>query len=48
MLDHDSLTATLGRLPTVTNQTITLGQTNKLKLTAAEIAVATQKGWTVA
>ena len=44
-----SLVSIIDRLPTVTAaRTITLGQTNKLKLTAAEIAVATQKGWTVA
>ena len=44
-----SLRAILDRLPTVTAaRTITLGQNNMLKLTAEEIAVATQKGWTVA
>ena len=49
MLTSASLRAILQRLPTVTAaRTITLGQTNKLKLTAEEIAVATQKGWTVA
>ena len=48
-LTHDSVVAILTTLPTVTaSRTITLGQTNKLKLTSEEIAVATQKGWTVA
>ena len=48
-LTHESLLSIINRLPTVTEtKTLTLGQTNKLKLTAAEIAVATQKGWTVA
>ena len=36
-------------LPQVSaTRTITLGQTNKNKVTAEQIAVATQKGWTVA
>lgn len=49
MLARQSLIAIINRLPTVTAaRTITLGQTNKLKLTAEEIAIATQKGWTVA
>ena len=44
-----SLVSILDRLPTVTAaRTITLGQTNILKLTQEQIAVATQKGWTVA
>lgn len=44
-----SLRSILNRLPTVTAaRTITLGQKNRLKLTEAEIAIATQKGWTVA
>ena len=48
-LTPQSLVNILTRLPTVSAaRTITLDQTNKLKLTAAEIAVATQKGWTVA
>ena len=48
-LTHDSLVSIIDRLPTVgSTKTLTIGQTNKLKLTAAEIAVATQKGWTVA
>ena len=48
-LSRASLLKTIAALPqTTTALTITLGQTNKLKLTAAEIAVATAKGWTVA
>ena len=48
-ITHDSLVTLINELPTVSStKTLTLGQTNKLKLTAAEIAVATQKGWTVA
>lgn len=48
-LSHDSLISILNRLKTVSStQTLSLGQTNRLKLTAAEIAIATEKGWTVA
>ena len=48
-LSHASLISILNKLGTVTAaRTITLGQTNRLKLTEAEIAIATQKGWTVA
>lgn len=48
-LTKQSLLTIINRLPTVsTATTLTIGQTNKLKLTAEEIAVATQKGWTVA
>ena len=48
-LTRASLNSIISRLPTVTgSKTITLGKVNKLKLTSAEIAVATQKGWTVA
>ena len=44
-----SLLRIIASLPVVTGaRTLTLGQTNKLKLTAEQIAVATQKGWTVA
>ena len=44
-----SLLRIIGSLPVATEaRTLTLGQTNKLKLTAEQIAVATQKGWTVA
>ena len=44
-----SLLRIIDSLPVATGaRTLTLGQTNKLKLTAEQIAVATQKGWTVA
>lgn len=44
-----SLLRIIDSLPVVTGtRTLTLGKTNKLKLTAEQIAVATQKGWTVA
>lgn len=44
-----SLLRIIASLPVATEaRTLTLGQTNKLKLTAEQIAVATQKGWTVA
>ena len=44
-----SLLRIISSLPVVAEaRTLTLGQTNKLKLTAEQIAVATQKGWTVA
>ena len=44
-----SLLRIIASLPVATGaRTLTLGQTNKLKLTAEQIAVATQKGWTVA
>ena len=44
-----SLIAIIDRLPTVTSALkLTLGQINMLKLADADIAVATQKGWTVA
>ena len=48
-LTHDSLVSILNRLATVNEtRTITLGQNNRMKLSAEEIAVATQKGWTIA
>ncbi len=48
-LDHDSLVGLLNALQPVTaTQTITLGATLQAKLTNAEIAIATEKGWTVA
>lgn len=47
-LTKQSLLNIIDRLPEVsTTKTLGLGQSNKLKLTASEIAVATQKGWTV-
>ena len=49
LLTPDSLAQILIDLPTVTAaRTITLGVNNRNKLTAEQIAVATQKGWTVA
>ena len=33
---------------TATTRTLTIGRINRLKLTPEEIAIATQKGWTVA
>ena len=48
-LTHDSLMSIINNLATVTSaQTLTLGATNKAKLSADEIAIATGKGWTVA
>ena len=48
-LTKESLVNILNRLPSVTgSKTITLGVSNYNKLTASQIAVATQKGWTVA
>lgn len=47
-LSHDSIIRILNNLPTVsTSKRITLSQYNKLKLTPEEIAIATDKGWTV-
>ena len=49
MLSHDSLISIIDNLvSTTTAQKLTLGTTNRGKLTASEIAVATEKGWTVA
>ena len=48
-LSHDSLMSIINNLAEVTNaQKLTLGTTNKTKLTINEIAIATEKGWTVA
>ena len=48
-LTHDSLMSIINNLATVTSKrTLTIGATNKAKLTDDEIAVATEKGWTVA
>ena len=47
-LSHDSLIRILNNLMTQTStKTLTLGSTNLAKLTAEEIAIATNKGWTV-
>ena len=48
-IGHDSLTYLINNLvTTATAKTLTLGATNKAKLTAEEIAVGTSKGWTIA
>lgn len=49
-LSHDSLMSIINHLETKTSGTFTLsiGSTNLAKLTDAEKAVATQKGWTLA
>lgn len=48
-LTHDSLMSIINNLGTVTSsQTLTIGPTNLEKLTSDEIAIATNKGWTVA
>lgn len=48
-LSHQSLVNILTALPIVAeSRKITLGQSNQNRLTPEEIAIATQKGWTVA
>ena len=48
-LSHTSLMSIINNLATVTtSQTLTIGTINKAKLTSDEIAIATNKGWTVA
>lgn len=48
-LTHDSLMSIINNLATVTSsKTLTLGSTNLEKLTDAEKAIATNKGWTLA
>ena len=49
-LSHDSLMSIINHLETKTSGTFTLsiGSTNLAKLTDAEKAIATQKGWTLA
>lgn len=48
-LSHESLVNILTKLPTITtSKTITINAANKNKLTSEEIAIATNKGWTVA
>ena len=49
-MTHDSLMNVINKLYDISNkrtQIIILGDTNKAKLTAEEIAIATNKGWTV-
>lgn len=49
LLTVETLNAIIAALPTVESAvTLTIGATNKAKLTEDEIAVATGKGWTVA
>lgn len=49
LMPAENLVEVLTNLPTVRSaKTITLGNTNKNKLTAEQIAIATEKGWTVA
>ena len=48
-LSYDSLISIINNLAEVTTtQKLTLGKTNIGKLTSDEIAIATEKGWTVA
>ena len=48
-LTHECLVNLINKLPEVTSsKTFTIGGLNKLKLSAEEIAVATNKGWTLA
>ena len=47
-LSHDSLMNVINALePTDTTLTLTIGSTNIAKLTESELAIATEKGWTV-
>lgn len=47
-LSVDSLVSILNALPTANeSRTVTIGTTNKNKLSAAQLAIATDKGWTV-
>lgn len=49
LLTHDSLMSIINHLGTITTaKTVTLGSTNLAKLTDAEKAIATGKGWTLA
>lgn len=49
LLTHDSLMSIINHLGTVTTtQTLTLHADSKAKLTDAEKAIATEKGWTIA
>jgi hypothetical protein len=47
-LSVDSLVSIFNALPTASgSRTVTIGTTNKNKLSAAQLAIATDKGWTV-
>lgn len=49
LMPAENLVEVLTNLPTVSSsKTITIGSRNKAKLTAEQIAIATEKGWTVA
>lgn len=49
LLTHESLLSVINGLGTVTTATtLTLGTANKAKLSSEEIAIATEKGWTIA
>lgn len=49
LLTHDSLMSIINHLGTITTaKTVTLGSTNLAKLTDAEKAIATERGWTLA
>ena len=47
-LSHESVMEIINGLATVSGKTLTLNSTTYNKLTAAELAIATGKGWTVA
>lgn len=47
LLSHDSIMSLLNALKANGTGTITLGETNLAKLTDAEKAIATEKGWTL-
>jgi hypothetical protein len=47
LLTHDTLMRIINALMTESGKFLYLGNTNLAKLTAEEIAIATDKGWTV-
>ena len=47
LLSHDSIMSLLNCMKTGGAGTVTLGETNLAKLTDAEKAIATEKGWTL-
>ena len=47
LLSHDSMISLFNAIADGTTGTIELGETNLAKLTEEEIAIATEKGWTV-
>ena len=46
-LSVDSIVGMFNALPTCQNEVFQIGETNKNKLTAAQLSIATNKGWTV-